>query len=111
MTSKLREAAAILVEQGRAIGRLEQARLTITMLTRESAGCDRQGNAPGAKLLIELANGVAKELGQHEAAASVAQRIAQEVVAELEHPGAMLARRLVATWRGARVAWRASGAR
>lgn len=106
MISKVREAAAILVEQGKAIGRLEQARQGVVVLTRESATCERAGNPAGARLLIDVANRLAAQLGEHERDVVDATTVAQQVVAELEHPGAMLARRLVATWRGARAAWR-----
>jgi hypothetical protein len=106
--SKLREAAGMLVEHGKALGRLEHARLTVEQLTRESAAAAERGKPDDAAVIIALAHATAARFGDHEHAATAALTRARELMAELEHPGAVLARRLVATARAARAAWNGS---
>ena len=106
--SRLREAAALLVEQGRAIGRLEQARLVLTHVARESAAAARLEQAETAARFIGFARGLGDAIERLEHDAAAAQARAAALMAALEHPGAALARRLVTAWRGARVAWRAA---
>lgn len=104
--SKLREAAALLIEHGKAIGRLEQQRALMVAITQQSATADRDGDGPGAQRLIVVAKHMGAELGELETFAAHSQALARDLLAELEHPGAVLARRLLASWHGARAAWR-----
>lgn len=107
--SKLREAAAMLVEQGRALGALEQQRATAAALMRQAAVL--RTSLPGmpemAESLERVASGYAEQIPGLERLAKCAQDQAQQLMSELEHPGAVLGRRLLASARAARAAWRA----
>lgn len=105
--SKLREAAAMLIEQGRALGHLEQARMLVEAFTRSAAEHQAKGEADVAAALARLGDHYAVRISFLEQSATTAQQMAQQIIAELEHPGAVLGRRLLASARAARAAWRA----
>lgn len=98
--SLLRDAAAMLVEQGAAVGGLEQARWDLRLL--EKAGESVEAYQRALAVLRD------HRIPQLEANARGAEKRAQELMRQVEHPGAALARRVIATARAARAAWRAS---
>jgi hypothetical protein len=104
----LRDAAALFVEAGKALGRLEQNRLLIEQLTRMAGQAKSLEDPVAAELLEGAAHQYAAELGRFEKLAATAQAHALAVMAELERPGTVLARRLVAVALAARAAWRGS---
>lgn len=106
--SRMREAAAMLVEQGRALGALEQLGTVATYVQQVAANMRSLGNVAQAEAMVTLAKRYLDELPGLARRASDAQVLAEHLMAELEHPGASFARRLVATWHGARAAWRGS---
>lgn len=108
VTSKVREAAAFFVEQGRALGALDQARVFADQLTRAANLADGLGEKELSRALGEQARAQLDAIEPFEQLAISARARAEELVREVEHPGAVLARRLLATWRGARAAWRGS---
>ncbi len=108
--SKLREAAGMLIEHGRALGALEQQRATADALTRnaERLRTSLPGMPEMADAIERMANGYTAQIPGLERLANSARAHAEELMAQLEHPGARLARRLVATARAARAGWRGS---
>jgi hypothetical protein len=110
--SRLREAAALLVEQGRALGTAELARAVASALGSMAQDAHETDRGEEFDRLLEnvvaTAGGYEKLAESSAAGAKVAQQLAAELMAELEHPGARLARRLVATARSARAGWRGS---
>lgn len=106
MSSKLRRAAGYLVAQGRAIARAEDRRGLVENFTRGAAQAREQGKAELGDELERFAHYYAQELGIIEGIAVQAKAHAEALMNELEHPGARLARKLVAAFRGARAGWR-----
>jgi hypothetical protein len=104
--NELRRAAGYWVAHGRSLARLEEHRELIHMLTRGAAQAREQGKAELAAELERYAAHYGQGLGVLEGIAVSAKAHAEALMNELEHPGAMLARRLVAAFRGARAAWR-----
>lgn len=104
--SRLRDAAALLVEHGKAIGRAEYARRAMALAARDAAGAERLGHAEAAKRIKALGNEVQADITAAEINAKQAAAAAEALMLALEHPGAHIARRLVATYHGARAAWR-----
>lgn len=109
--SKLRDSAALLVEAGKMLGHYEQARATERVLTRLLASAQPEPEpsaeafAAHCRLLLTERDRIRDELPGYERVAQAARDRAAELVAEAEHPGAVLARRLLATVHGARAAW------
>lgn len=108
MPSKVRDAAAMLIEHGRALGALDTARVLADQLTRTSSAAVAADEPRYAELLRELAKSHMDAIPTYERLALSAKAHAEELMAELEHPGAVLARRLLATARAARAGWRGS---
>jgi hypothetical protein len=105
---KLRDAAALLIEQGKALGRAEQALAVVQYASGVAVRMRHLGNVTMAEPVEELSKHVLESIPQLERQALTAQAHAEQLMAELEHPGALLARRLVASARAARAAWRGS---
>lgn len=97
--SRLRIAATAWIEAGRCLGYAEAYRQVRARIDR----CPPDFPASGL-----WGQGMDLEAAAADASAATAQRTAELVMAEIEHPGARLARRLVAAVRGARAAWRAA---
>jgi len=107
----------MLVEAGKALGHLEQARTMDAILTQlhAQAQADVDKGVEGMPLIQAFGNHrqrlltardrIRSELPGYERLAQTGRDHAAELVAEAEHPGAALARRLVATVHGARAAW------
>ena len=116
--STLRDAAALFVEAGKALGRLEQAReneKTLSLLLKLAEyGVDKGPSDPvkdfadHRQRLADTLEQVLGGLDTYERLAHAARDRAAALVDELERPGTVLARRLVATVHGARAAWRGS---
>ena len=102
--SRLRTAAAMLVESGRALGVAEECWQTERWLMDVIAEPDVK---PAAERLVELLQRVSARRAVGDGHAARARTAAEELMAELEHPGARLARRLLRAARAARGAWRA----
>lgn len=97
--SRLRDAAAAFVEHGRWLGQAEAYRCIAARIQRSPPAMTAQGVwETGADL----------ELAACEANAATARAAAEALMAALEHPGAVMARRLVAALRGAQAGWRGS---
>jgi hypothetical protein len=109
--SRLRTAAAMLVESGRALGHAELAKATATQLeglVAEAELTDRgEEFARLRTALVAAARNQRLHVVSSECLAAAARVRAEELMAELEHPGARLARRLLRAARAARGAWRA----
>lgn len=103
---KLRQAAGYWVAHGRALARFEDYRALVESFTRGAAQAREQGKAELGDELERFAHHYAGMLGVQEGIALSAKSHAEALMDELEHPGAALARRLVAAFRGARAAWR-----
>ena len=105
--SRLRHAAALFIEAGRALGQAEQCQRTrkhLAALLSESNGLDLYA------LRTSLGRMETALTGQQDSAeghAARARTAAEASMAALEHPGARLARRLLRAARAARGAWRA----
>ena len=97
--SRLRDAAAAWVEAGKWIGEADAYNRLAARIERMPLDCTARGF---------WATGPALELQAAVANVKRTREQAEQLMAELEHPGAALARRLVATYRGARAAWRGS---
>ena len=95
--SRLRDAAAAWVEHGRWIGWSEAYRAVEARIAKLPP------DYPASKLWT---SGIDLEASAAAANAATARRDAERVMHALEHPGARLARRLVAAARAARHAWR-----
>lgn len=108
MPSKVRDAAGLLIEHGRALGALDEARLLATQLTRASAAAQDRGEVTMASELEAIAKSQLEAIPTYERLALSAKQHAEELMAEIEHPGAVLARRVLATYRAARAGWRGS---
>lgn len=115
--SKLREAAAMLVTEGKVLGSVEQAKVMLKQLELFYQLAQRhkeQGTDPvhvmhrANELLATMITEQRAALAGLERLALSAHDRAQELLAEVEHPGAALARRVVAASRAARAAWRAA---
>lgn len=102
--SRLRDAAALLIESGRAIGAAAQAVAIVTVLEQILA-TEPSRVEPAMQAALADARRARAKL-DHDAALMRAR--AEDLIREIEHPGAALARRLLATYRGARAAWRGS---
>jgi len=115
--TKLRAAAALLVEAGKALGHLEHSRATEKLLRDLLAEAESKRNGPdGAihafdehlkKLLFALRD-TESARGTFERVAATHRDRAAELMAEVEAPGATLARRVLAVAWAARAAWRGS---
>ncbi len=114
--SKLREAAAMLVTQGKVLGHLEACKTSLQQFERlyQLAQRAREQGVDVVTMVHRADEVLSKLVAEQQAAVSslerlaeTAQRRAEDLVAEVEHPGAVLARRLVASARAARAAWRA----
>jgi hypothetical protein len=115
--SALRDAAALFVEAGKALGHLEHSRASEKVLGTLLSEAESEVNGPdGAiyafaqhrqRLLIELRTAEAKRRTLEGLAKAHRDRAA-ELVEELEKPGTVLARRFVAVALAARAAWRGS---
>lgn len=108
MSSKVRDAAGLLIEHGRALGALENARVLGDQLTRTANAAAAAGEQKLSELMASHAKSQLDAIPVYERLALSAKAHAEELMAEIEHPGAVLARRLLAAWRGARTAWRGS---
>lgn len=118
--SKLRDAAALLVEAGKALGHLEHSRESekrLAALIRDAAlvtdkGLDGmpiiQGFGEHRQRLADALRHVQAEQGTFERVANAHRDRAAELMAEIEAPGATLARRFVTVALAARAAWRGS---
>lgn len=95
----LREAAAAWVEAGRWLATCEILGDQIRRLDQASPK-DRERHA---EYIIETPRDMLQE---YERIRERTRARAEQLMAELEHPGAALARRLLASWHGARAAWR-----
>lgn len=116
--SRLRDAAAAFVEQGRALGIVEVSKGIahhLGALAREAGFAREEAPQPTPEYysrLIDKLGNIAQ--GYHDAAVAAeaeaqrARRGAEALMQQIEHPGARLARRLVVTARAARAAWRGS---
>lgn len=104
MVSKVREAAAMLIESGRAFGAAAQALSIVTMI-EQILSTEPARLEPALRALLDDARRARTQL-DHDAA--LMQARAEGLMREIEHPGAVMARRLLSTWRGARAAWRGS---
>lgn len=115
--SKLRDAAAMLVEAGKALGHLEHVRATEKVLGTLLSEAESEVNGPdGAiyafaqhrqRLLIELRT-VETKRRTLEGLAETQRERATALMDEIEKPGATLARRVLAVAWAARAAWRGS---
>lgn len=108
MVSKVRDAAGLLIEHGRALGALDEARLLAAQLTRSSAAAQGRGELTMAAELEAIAKSQLDAIPVYERQAIAAKQRAEELMTEIEHPGAVLARRLLAACRSARAGWRGS---
>jgi hypothetical protein len=106
MRSKVRDAAGLLIEQGRALGALDEARLLAAQCTRTASAAREAGETKLAELMDAHAKSQLEAIPVYERLAVSAKQRAEELMTEIEHPGAVLARRLVATYRAARAGWR-----
>jgi len=102
--SKARTAAELLIESGRALGAAAQAVSFSATLSRLATSNPPELEQQVARALRD----VEQQRGALDLHASLARQQAEALLRELEHPGAVLARRLVLTCRAARAAWRAS---
>jgi hypothetical protein len=117
--SALRDAAALFVEAGKALGHLEHSRETektlALLLKLAQFDVDKPEGMPVIQAFADHRQRLADTLDRVRAAQGSFERVAQthrdraaELVEELEQPGATLARRLVAVALAARAAWRGS---
>lgn len=118
--SKLRAAAALLVEAGKALGHLEHSRESekrLEALIRDAALATDAGLEGMAAIqafgdhrqrLADALSHVRAEQGTFERVATAHRDRAAELMAEMEAPGATLARRFVTVALAARAAWRGS---
>lgn len=102
----------MLIEQGRALGAHEMSQQLATQLAALAEHAPKEPGPDDYARLIGVLSGLAASYAD---AASATERLAnsararaEELMAQLEHPGAVLARRLVATARAARAGWRGS---
>lgn len=106
--SRLRDAAAQLVAHGRLLGAMERNQA----IMREIDGILLKSRLPDAPPVEDLIAGLRGFLESEVTfwTPTLAERKDQVelLITALEHPGARLARRLVAAVRGARAAWRAA---
>lgn len=100
MTSKLRRAGAACVEAGRWLATCEILRDQVRRIDKADSPEER------ARLALAIIEKSRTWMPMYEENAASTGREADRLISELEHPGAALARRLVATVRGARRAWR-----
>lgn len=108
MRSKVRDAAGLLIEHGRALGALDQARVFADQLTRVANHTAGIGQAELSAALGAQAKAQLEAIPVFERLAIAAKQRAEELMTEIEHPGAVLARRVLATARAARAGWRGS---
>jgi hypothetical protein len=106
--SKVRDAAGMLIEHGRALGALDTARLLADQCTRTASAAREAGEEKLAELMEAHAKSQLEAIPVYERLAVSAKAHAEELMRDIEHPGAVLARRVVATLRSARAAWRGS---
>jgi hypothetical protein len=106
--SRLRDAAAQLIAHGRLLGAIERNQAIMRELDALLLKC----RLPDAPPIEELIGGLRCFLESEVTfwTPTLAERTAEveQLITSLEHPGARLARRLVAAARGARAAWRAA---
>lgn len=108
----LRETAALFVEAGRALGMADECYQTEQWLRDVIAEPERAPGfeiKPAAARLVELLEVVSARHRAAERLAASAQRHAESLMFDVEHPGARLARRVLGAARAARDAWRESG--
>jgi hypothetical protein len=106
--SRLRHAAALFIEAGRALGQAEQCRQTEEVLASlfrlsESSAPDEFDALTGS--LQNFQKIYARHRATAEGHAARARTAAEASMVALEHPGARLARRLLRAARAARGAW------
>lgn len=110
--SRLRQAAALFVEAGRAVGHVEFWTAIEIEFTELLSACQGTGqNVPEAvaRTVNALLALQAERRTASNHAAEVFRLRAEAALADLEHPGARLARRFLVAARAARGAWRAGG--
>jgi hypothetical protein len=103
MMSKVRMAAELLIEHGKALGAAAQAASFEGALTRLWADPSSLESAVGGAL-----KDVQQQRQALEKHAAWARQQAEALLRDVEHPGAALARRLLVTYHAARAGWRGS---
>lgn len=113
---RIRDAAASFIEHGRALGRIELARIVIAeadKIASEATMPPKEFGVAKRSMAGELKRALLEPIIKDaELVANAHRAEAEALVVELEHdfarehPGAVLAERISRTWAAARVAWR-----